>query len=175
MTQIYSQENKMKLNSRAIYFATSSKIKFEQYKTIFRDLGFELRLPKFDKSLVVEPQIEPADVGDVGEECTVVRHVLESLYDHMEKSDQLPFFVEDTMLIIDALSKDPDKAHGLPGADTKNWWYHLGDDGLLKLLNGQYHRNARFTCQIGLCLGKGRYHYAKGTMKGTIAKEKRIS
>ncbi len=155
-----------------LYFVTTSEVKFRQYHQIFDELGYDLQWADLNQQFLVEPQVEPTASDN---EWLLVEYPLHCISTLMEESRQLPFFVEDTMLLIDAFSRSPHNGSGLPGPDTKNWWYHLGGEGVLRLMNGSKKREARFVCQIGAYLGSGEIHFERAVLQGTIALEARSS
>jgi inosine/xanthosine triphosphate pyrophosphatase family protein len=166
------RQRKLETGRPVLFFVTTSDVKYQQYEVIFDDLGFELRRADFHPSLLIEPQIEASDPESA---LRVVSHPLDLLADLMSKKNQVPFFLEDTMLFIDEFSKEPGGFSGLPGADTKNWWYNLGAKGVLQLLNGTPNRSARFTCQIGVYFGPDLRHFERYDLAGRIADSVKIS
>lgn len=168
-----NQERGMSAAGRPVlFFVTTSDVKYRQYEIIFDDLGVELRRAIFRPSLLIEPQVEASDPDS---ELRIVLHPLELLADLMAENNQLPFFVEDTMLFIDKFSKEPGGFNGLPGADTKNWWYNLGAEGVLQLLNGSGNRSARFRCQIAVYIRPDLRHFEQSELRGRIADGIRFS
>jgi inosine/xanthosine triphosphate pyrophosphatase family protein len=158
--------------SRPLFFATTSSVKFDQYSSIFRVLGFTLYRATTVASALAEPQFDPEHPSG---ELSLVNHPLRQVARFAEKWGQLPYMVEDTMLVIDALSNEKSGPAGLPGADTKSWWRNLQAEGVLRLLRDQAHRSATFYCQIGVYLGQGKYAFAQSNLKGCISTEVRES
>jgi len=127
-----------------IFLATSNDIKYNQYREIFKSLGFELsKAPIFLK--MIEPQIE--DEGDISN--LIVEHPLKMVARFVKSAAITPYLVEDSMLFIESLSKNMDKGIGLPGGDTKNWWKNLGSEGLLDVMRNDNTRRAMMVCTIG--------------------------
>lgn len=155
-----------------LYFATTSRVKFDQYSSIFQELDFDIQRATTVASALAEPQYDPEHPGA---ELSLVNHPLRQVARFAEKWGQLPYMVEDTMLVIDALSKEKSGPAGLPGADTKNWWRNLEVEGVLRLLRDETHRSATFYCQIGVYLGQGKYDFVQSELKGRIATESRES
>lgn len=147
-----------------VYFATTSDIKRKQYESIFADLGVRL----YPSSAIVHAHVEPQYDERLSEEH-FVSHPLRLAARFVERTGHTPYLIEDTMLIVNAFSKDPSGPGGLPGADTKNWWRNLGSAGLLSLMKGNTDRSARFICQIGAYLGQGKYCFAQAEVKGSIS------
>lgn len=160
------------MSSRHLYFATTSSVKFDQYSYIFRELGFDLHRATTVASALTEPQYDPEHPAG---ELSLVNHPLRQVARFAEKWGQLPYMVEDTMLVIDALSNEKSGPAGLPGADTKSWWRNLQVEGVLRLLRDEAHRSATFYCQIGVYLGQGKYAFAQAELKGCISTAARES
>lgn len=154
------------------FFATTSNVKFRQYKPIFAEYGIELRRGTAITSVLVEPQadytVDPAGIS-------IISHPLRQTARFVAKMGQLPYMIEDTMLFIGDLSKDIERFIGLPGADTKNWWHNLGSQGVLRILKNAVTRRAAFACQLGVYLGGSTYVFARATLFGSISLEARVS
>lgn len=155
-----------------VYFATTSDVKFAQYKRIFHDHAIELLHGTAISSVLIEPQVDYSDSGDA---ISLVSHPLRQAARFAMKARQVPYMIEDTMLFIASFSKDFNKFVGLPGPDTKNWWYNLEAHGVLRLLEGCPDRRASFACQLGLYLGESRYVFAFASLSGSIATDVRVS
>ncbi len=146
-----------------LYFSTTSDIKFAQYSLIFDELGFRLERGTSIASVMVEPQHqEDQDQGAT----LLVGHPLRLAARFAERSGQVPYLVEDTTLVVAALSRNGLSPSGLPGADTKNWWRNLGAEGMLQLLRDAQGREAAFRCQIGAYLDQGDYLYLSVHLTG---------
>ena len=154
------------------FFATTSNVKYSQYKPIFSEYGIDLRRGTAITSVLVEPQadytLDPAGIS-------IISHPLRQAARFVAKMGQLPYMIEDTMLFIGDLSKDLEHFVGLPGADTKNWWHNLGVNGVLRVLRNATNRRAAFTCQLGVYLGGSNYVFARATLLGSISYEARSS
>lgn len=159
-------------DSKALYFATTSVVKFDQYKTIFADLNISLRRGTAITSVLIEPQLDPSQSEP---ELSLIGHPLRQAARFAQKSNQLPYMIEDTMLIADAFSAPGAGSAGLPGGDTKSWWRNLGSRGILTLLKGRQDRGARFVCQIGIYLGQSTYRFVRSELAGTITDQVRVS
>ncbi len=158
--------------SMIVYFATSSDVKLRQYQHIFAQLGHQVVRASTVLGSVAEPQADP-DLRDA--EQALVSHPLRQVARFVERAGTLPYVIEDTMLVIDALSRRQRDPLGLPGADTKSWWRNLGSEGLLSLLEGRERRGAMYVCQLGAYLGKGQYVFKKSVLMGTISPARRSS
>jgi inosine/xanthosine triphosphate pyrophosphatase family protein len=156
---------------RVLYFATTSTVKFAQYRLIFSDYDVSVRHGSVIARLV-EPQLRESEHP---EEEHLVGHPLRLVAPYVMRIHQLPYVIEDTMLLIRAFSKG-DNLHslGLPGADTKSWWRNLGAEGVLRFMQTSQDREAAFVCQLGAYLGGSRYCYARAELRGNIATAVRI-
>lgn len=143
-------------------FATSSDIKYGQYRAIFNDFGYDIeKSPKLDES---EPQVNdeiPSNLQDFKNEIrkdkikSLVEVPLKSAASKLGQKRYIKnYLVEDTFLIIDAFTNQNKiiTELGLPGADTKNWWLNLGNEGVLKLMEKSSNRSASFSCVLGCYL-----------------------
>lgn len=153
-----------------IYLGTSSKVKLEQYRTIFLDLGIEVRRGTTFTTMP-EPQFDDADTIE-----STVGHPLRIAARFAALNKQIPYVVEDTMLVVATFSsKHQLTPGGLPGADTKRWWANLGDEGLLDLMEDVSTRTAMFFCQMGVYLGGAKYRFTRSELHGAISREPRVS
>jgi inosine/xanthosine triphosphate pyrophosphatase family protein len=148
-----------------LYFATSSEVKFRQYAYIAEDHGISIVRGTVVSDSLTEPQGSSSDIRDMS---NLVFHPLRLSARFVSSAGQIPYFVEDTMLIINAISNHRDGHIGLPGPDTKNWWLNLGAQGVLKLLRDVVDRSARYVCQIGIFFGAGHYSYYQAETQGFI-------
>ncbi|MFL5381865.1 MAG: non-canonical purine NTP pyrophosphatase [Longimicrobiaceae bacterium] len=162
------EEISSSLSGRVVYFGTSSEIKLAQYREIFSSFGLSIvRAPNVGR--LIEPQLE----SELDDPDFVVSHPLKFASRFIIQRNAVPYVTEDTMLVIDALSRTPGGATGLPGADTKNWWHNLGNEGLLKILRDEHNRAATLSCTIGALLGSGDYSFATFAVRGEISHEVR--
>lgn len=157
---------------KTLYFATSSEIKLKQYSQIFSDFGYEISQGMVINNTLIEPQF---DVDSEEGITSLVSHPLRLAARFISKNKQIPYIIEDTMLLIEPLSKGFVLDAGLPGADTKNWWINLGTEGLLELMKNHTNRKAKFICQIGAYLGPGNYLFASASVEGEIMQNAVIS
>lgn len=155
-----------------LYFGTTSDVKFNQYQVIFRDLGITLDRTSAVSRLLVEPQI--VDQSDRSEEL-LVSHPLRQIARFVERMRITPYMIEDTMLLVKRFSISFPSTSGLPGADTKSWWRNLGVEGVLEMMRGSEDRSARFICQIGIYVGKGKYLFERAYLDGSISLSERVS
>jgi len=151
-----------------IFFGTTSQIKFDQYQYLFSCADIELiRAPTFGG--LIEPQADASSVENM------VLVPLKSISRFLAESEYLPYFVDDTMLFVDAFSNNMESLDGLPGADTKNWWGHIGSEKLLRLIDRQTSRKALIACVTGMYFGKERYEWEACKCLGNISEGVRTS
>jgi inosine/xanthosine triphosphate pyrophosphatase family protein len=155
-----------------LYFATTSQVKFDQYQLIFAEHGIGLRRGTAVSTILVEPQF---DIASPLGEIAIINHPLRQAARFVEKSGQVPYMVEDTMLVVGTLSSHFPDPSGLPGADTKSWWRNLGCEGLLRMIGKTCNREARFISQIGVYIGDGHYCFARADLDGSLAFSVRVS
>ncbi len=123
---------------------TSNQGKYEEYKDMLAD-SFSVSMKK-----VHYHEIQTDRLKDV------VVHALDDLVDHA------PLIIDDSGLFIDALND-------FPGVYSAYVMRTLGCGGILKLLEGEKDRGARFECMIGL-LEEDKKIF-KGVCKGSISHE----
>lgn len=153
-----------------LYFATSSGVKFNQYKVIFSDYGYNLI-----KAPAIINLIEPQLNDELGSEFELlVSHPLRLVARFVSKRKLIPYFIEDTLLIVKAFSNSKETKFGLPGADTKNWWNNLGTKGLLSLMENANDRSAEYISILGAYLGEKNYLFSEKKVLGTISKKELI-
>lgn len=160
-----------------LFLATTSSVKFAQYSHIFRDMGIVVERGTVIAGLP-EPQLDylPDATADSNDAEILVSHPLRLAARFVSRWNQVPYVIEDTMLVIDCLSAHGQPVSlGLPGADTKSWWRNLGVAGLLRVLQDAPRRDATFICQLGAYLGQHRYCFATAELRGSIAEEARVS
>ena len=132
-------------------FITSNPGKVEEAKRYFESLGVEIYQLKMEY-----PEIQ----ADTLEE--VARFGAEWLGKRLD----VPFFLDDSGLFIDALN-------GFPGVYSAYVYRTLGIDGILKLMEGVKNRNAHFRSVIAYW--DGEVHLFTGRVDGEIINEKRGS
>ena len=79
-----------------------------------------------------------------------------------------PVMIDDSGLFIDALK-------GFPGVYSSYAFKTLGCEGILRLMEGEDRRDARFECCIGFMAPAGEPFIAKGVAKGGISEAMRGS
>ncbi len=136
-----------------LYYATGSKNKFEEYKSL-------LPIPdlRWSSSSVQEPQTLLYDV--------LIRAKIKNVQAYLPN---LPFFVTHSGLHIRAW-KD------LPGALTSLFFKAVGNDGICKMMTayqGGTQREAKTMTVIGYCAPDGHIETIRSEVKGTIAQAPR--
>lgn len=130
-----------------IYFVSSNRHKYEEFRRMLWDL-VEVRWVQVD---YLEPQ--SMDLTEVA--------VTSALW--LERYLPKPFFLEDAGLFIHALG-------GFPGPFSSYAFRKLGNEGILKLMEGVDDRKAEFVSVIALHTGKEVVTF-EGAVPGTIARE----
>lgn len=159
------------LESRIVFFGTTSNEKFVQYRYLLKAYGLRLQRLQHNISLT-EPQID--DPGPLAESA-LVAGPLKLFSRFAAKNTSFPVMVEDTMLFIEHFNNHYDVRPILPGPDTKRWWMALQADGVLRVLGPSERRAAKYVCQIGVNYAPGLYEYFRHEQPGRIADEVRIA
>lgn len=133
-----------------VLFITSNEGKFKEAKSIGEKYGIEV---EWRKEEYLEPQ------GNDLEE--IARKSAELLAEKIKE----PFFIEDSGLFIPALK-------GFPGPYSSYVFKTIGNEGILKLMDGVEERNAYFLAVVAFFDGKEILTF-KGRVDGRIAKEMR--
>lgn len=134
-----------------VYFVTGNRFKFLEVEKLFREINVVLR--QFSVRLV-EPQ------GDLE---FIAEYKLKQAYSLLRK----PVVVEDAGLFIEALN-------GFPGPYSKFVLETIGNEGVLKLMEGVVDRRAFFKAVVGFYDGEVLKLF-EGVVYGEIAEEKRGS
>lgn len=130
-----------------IYFVSSNKHKYIEFRRILRDV--------IDINWINADYLEPQSDNLIDVAITSAKW----LSHYIEE----PFFLEDAGLFIDALG-------GFPGVYSSYVFKKLGNDGVLRLLDGVEDRSARFVSVIALHIG-GRITIFEGIVEGSISEE----
>jgi len=130
-----------------IAFITGNKGKWEEAREALAPLGYEVEQVKLD---LPEPQADDLEV--------VARAKVEAAKRHLPGA----FFVDDAGLFVDALK-------GFPGVYSAYVLKTLGSGGILRLLEGQPNRGARFEAVVGAWHPRKGAHFFRGVCRGTIA------
>lgn len=127
-----------------MYFITGNRHKYEEMKRI---IG-----PAVTMKTVEYPEIQAETLEEV---AAYGIHYLKERIDGT-------FFIEDSGLFIDVLG-------GFPGVFSSYVFRTIGNEGILKLLQGVDERKARFMSVVGYY--DGETHLFTGICKGTIARK----
>lgn len=125
-------------------FVTSNRHKFEEAERMFRDEGISIRWVK---------QSYEEIQADTTEEISMQSAI------QVSRELKTRFFLDDTGLYINSLS-------GFPGPYSSYVFRTIGNNGILKLLDGR-DRDASFTTVVTYYDGVG-FQQFSGTVKGTI-------
>lgn len=134
-----------------ISFVTTNRGKFSEIGKMIVDHGHEA-----ENIAVAYPEMQ-ADSLEM-----VMIQGLEWLMDHYER----PILADDSGLFIDALG-------GFPGVYSAYVHKTLGNDGILKLMEGKTGRAARFECALGYAEPGSGPMLFKGVSEGTISTSKK--
>jgi XTP/dITP diphosphohydrolase len=132
-----------------IRFITSNEGKYNEVHAALEKVGHELLWTRQPY-----PEIQTASLDEV------VEAGLEWVQRKMEPSE--PFIIEDSGLFIDALS-------GFPGVFSAYVFKTIGNRGVLKLMDGEKKRGARFESRIGFWSREHGPHIFHGRCPGRIA------
>jgi len=126
-----------------MYFITGNRHKYEEAKVI---LG-EIKMLS-----VAYPEIQADNLEEV---------VIYGM-DYLKNKIDGNFFIEDSGLFIKSL-------RGFPGVFSSYVFKTIGNEGILKLMGGERHREATFISVVAYYNGKT--HIFKGECKGKIAEK----
>lgn len=136
--------------SMRVIFITSNEGKFKEAKSIGERYGIEV---EWRREEYLEPQ------GSDLEE--IARKSAELLAERIKE----PFFIEDSGLFIPALN-------GFPGPYSSFVFKTIGNEGIIKLMEGVKNREAYFLAVVAFFDGEKVLTF-KGKVDGRIAKEMR--
>ncbi|WP_064496428.1 XTP/dITP diphosphatase [Methanocaldococcus jannaschii] len=131
-----------------IYFATGNPNKIKEANIILKDL----KDVEIEQIKISYPEIQGTleEVAEFGAKW---------VYNILKK----PVIVEDSGFFVEALN-------GFPGTYSKFVQETIGNEGILKLLEGKDNRNAYFKTVIGYCDENG-VRLFKGIVKGRVSEE----
>ncbi len=130
-------------------FVTSNRGKYEEFRRMGSRFGVEIEMVEASYR-----EIQSDDLEEIAlDSC---RQLAGSLGEG--------FFLEDAGLFVDSLG-------GFPGPFSSYVYSTIGNDGILRLLEGEQNRRARFVSVI--CHFDGEYHLFRGEVAGEISTEKR--
>ncbi|KXB00537.1 hypothetical protein AKJ47_02130 [candidate division MSBL1 archaeon SCGC-AAA261G05] len=134
-------------------FVTSNRHKFEEAESLAENFGVEL---------------EHRDVPYVEIQADVLEDVAKPSAQQACALIDSPCFVEDAGLFIKSLE-------GFPGPYSSFVFKTLGNEGILKLMEGEEDRQAEFRSAVGYCEPRAKPKVFKGKVKGVITRETRGS
>ena len=136
---------------REIYFVTSNLHKTREFHIALEPAG--IRIKQLSLNLI-EPQASTLE--------EVARFKAQQAYEKIGK----PVFVEDSGLFIYTLN-------GFPGVYSSYVFKTIGNEGILKLVEGKENREATFKSAVALALGKNDIKLFVGECNGTISEKAR--
>lgn len=136
-----------------LYFATNNMNKFNEAKEILSSYGILLK---------------PVEVEKIEIQSSFLEHIARYAAIHIYKQVKKPVIVEDSGLFIDVLN-------GFPGPYSSYVYKTIGLKGILKLLQNENNRRARFESVVVLALNENTVVVFKGIVDGVIAQEIRGS
>lgn len=131
-------------------FVTSNPHKFREAARILCEWGIGVEWLKIRYAELQEDSIS---------------RIVSSSLDWLDKKVERPFFIDDAGMFVRALS-------GFPGPYSSYVFRTLGNEGILKLIEGKGDRKAAFRSVVGLMTDEGARLFAAET-HGTIAKRVR--
>jgi XTP/dITP diphosphohydrolase len=108
--------------------------------------------------------LEPIDVKKIEVQSESLEDIARYAALHAYRIVKKPIIVEDSGLFIDVLN-------GFPGPYSSYIYKTLGLKRILKLLEGEYNRRARFIAVVALAINDEEIHLFKGVVEGIIAHE----
>ncbi len=129
-----------------LIFVTSNKHKFEEVGEIAARLGIE---------------IERRDIGPVEIQADTLEEVASYSAKEAVAALKGPCFVEDAGLFVKPLN-------GFPGPYSNFVFRTIGNDGILKLMEGKNDRRAEFRSAVAYCFPNERPKVFSGRVEGTL-------
>jgi XTP/dITP diphosphohydrolase len=117
------------LKGKVVFFATGNINKFNEVRSILHQYHISVGMLKLKGD-----EIQSDSLKEIAQKSVIYAY----------KRCQLPIFVEDAGLFIDALS-------GFPGPYAAYVYKTIHNSGLLKLMDGSKERNAKFQSVIAYC------------------------
>ena len=138
-------------NEKKFYLITSNHHKLKEFEIGLKRAGI---LVKQIKMKLVEPQANTLE--------EVAKFKARQAYEKIKK----PVLVEDSGLFIHALN-------GFPGVYSSYVFKTIGNEGILKLMEGKENREATFKSVVALALGKNDIKLFVGECNGMISEKAR--
>jgi len=130
----------------ALIFVTSNRHKFEEVGDIATRLDIE---------------IERDDIGPVEIQADTLEEVASYSAKEAAAALKRPCFVEDAGLFVKPLN-------GFPGPYSNFVFRTLGNDGIIKLMNGKTDRRAEFRSAVAYCAPNEKPKIFSGKVEGTL-------
>ena len=141
-----------KLEGRVVFFATNNVHKFEEAREVLAEYGIAVGMLRVKSLEIQSDSLE--DIAKTSVTCA-------------SKECKLPLIVEDAGLFVEAL-------RGFPGPYAAYVYKTIGNNGLLRLMNGVENRKARFESAIAYLSTKTKPPLCfRGEVAGEITREER--
>jgi len=141
-----------KLDGRVVFFATNNVHKFEEARKVLAEYGIAVGMLRVKSLEIQSDSLE--DIAKASVTCAF-------------KECKLPLIVEDAGLFVEAL-------RGFPGPYAAYVYKTIGNNGLLRLMNGVENRKARFESAMAYLSTKTKPPLCfKGEVAGEITLEER--
>ncbi len=155
-----------------LIFGTTNKRKVEDLQNIINEMGLDIEVVSMEDIGWDRAEIE--ENGSTIEENSLIKAQAILSFCHEHNIDY-PIMTDDAGLFVDALNGDPgiyttryaDDELALDSSLPK----HQCVVKLLRKMNGEQNRNAKYRCCVTIMMPNGDYHQEIGESEGTIAKE----
>lgn len=135
---------------KKLFVLTHNTSKFQEIKAILEEYGIEAIRLEGEKREIQSDDVEEIALSAAREAC---------------RPPHLPVVVDDTALYIEALK-------GFPGPYAEYVYRTIGITGILKLLEKEENRKAKFVTAVAYCDGSIEKTF-KGILEGSISREPR--
>jgi XTP/dITP diphosphohydrolase len=142
------------LKGKVVFFATGNIHKFNEARVVLAEFGLAAAMLKMKGT-----EIQSDSLKEIAATSAV----------NAFRQAHLPLIVEDAGLFIEALN-------GFPGPYAAYVYKTIGNQGLLKLMNGNENRQATFKSAIAYCdTAYGKTVCFEGQASGTITTAERVT
>jgi XTP/dITP diphosphohydrolase len=142
------------LKGKVVFFATGNIHKFNEARVVLAEFGLAAAMLKMKGT-----EIQSDSLKEIAATSAV----------NAFRQAHLPLIVEDAGLFIEALN-------GFPGPYAAYVYKTIGNQGLLKLMNGNENRQATFKSAIAYCdSADGKTVCFEGQVSGTITTAERVT
>ncbi len=140
--------NEFSFKGKVVFFATGNIHKFQEARSILGGMGISIGMLKLKGDEVQSESLQ---------------EIAEKSVQNAYRRSQLPIFVEDAGLFIDALK-------GFPGPYAAYVYCTIGNQGILRLMTDTQNRSATFQSVISYCDSENTVDPVSfyGESKGTI-------